>query len=272
MRACSRTPQENQRTRGDGEPAAGADTVSGSVLGHPLCFGHITRWLLPTLRDPLPRSRPPAGRRSSALAPSTRSAAGAQPGPASCLFRELGTRTRRASSLPSPQTAHSPRGTDLTSPQTLEQPGERFRESSVRRSGIPDFNTTVRNTIRKPLNIGDLGSPQSTPEEPGRHPGGVRDSGREGPGQAGTRGLRERAVKSTAPSTVAKRQHYSISNWSAPKNALPAASREGAPGTVPRPSTNKTPATQGAASPCQAGTSGRRVCTAAVDARPPEGE
>lgn len=59
-------------------------------------------------------------------------------------------------------------------------------------------------------------------------------------------GLRERAVKSTAPSTVAYCQHYSISNWSAPKNALPAASCEGAPGTVPRPSTNETHATQGA--------------------------
>lgn len=117
-------------------------------------------------------------------------APGAHPGPASCLFRELSTRTRRASLLPSTQTAHSTRSTDLTSPQTLEeQLGERFREEFCETvCNTTDCNTTVLNTMCTPLNIGDLGSPQSTQGEPGRHPGGLGDSGREGPGQAGAPG------------------------------------------------------------------------------------
>lgn len=106
------------------------------------------------------------------------------------LFRELSMWTRRASLLTSTQTTHSTRSTDLKSPQTLEeQLWERFREEFCETvCNTTDFNTTVLNTICKPLNIGDLGSPQSTQEDPGRHPGGVRDGGREGPGQAGAPG------------------------------------------------------------------------------------
>lgn len=185
MGLCSQPPRDSgpapgppRRTRGQGEMGSlrQEQTPSPALCWDtPFCFRHITPWLLPTFRDPLHRSRPPAGRLSSPLAPSTRSASGAHPGPASCLFRELSTWTRRASLLPSTQTAHSTRSTDLTSPQTLEQLGERFREEFCETvCNTTDFNTTVLNTICKSLNIGDLGSPQSTQEEPGRHPGGVR--------------------------------------------------------------------------------------------------
>lgn len=197
------------------------------------------------------------------------------PGPASCLFHELSTWTRRASLLTSTQTTHSTRSTDLKSPQTLEeqQLWERFREEFCETvCNTTDFNTTVRNTICKPRHIGDLGSPRSTRKNLAGIQVGLETVVARGQARP-ARGACENAPCSPLPlplwpnasiTASATGQHQKMPFRQLPVRVLQALSHVHQQTKLqPR----REPASQ-----CQAGTPGRRVCTAAVDAHPPEGE